>query len=340
LDSSSGSSGFIKSFYHSPSYFALHVPEVYWADSLAGWRPGTRRAKLWGAGKDIKQAQRTYNRVKSWLRNDRLFDSFIMSDHTMRKYHEQLTHFGPEIMVAYAGSAFQFARFLQDNNLAPEYPKTSIICSAEPLTPSMRDAIQGVFGCPVFDRYGSREVGVTACECEAHDGLHIVTLRSYVEVVRPGTTTRVWDEEGDVLITTLGEPDVPLIRYQIGDTAVASRDRCVCGRTSPMLKMIKGKTPDFVKTPDGRHIYGDCFAHMIYGMPHIRRFLVIQESLIHVALKLVAVRPLSELERRNVLADFKDVLGTGVTVDIEEVEKLPPLPSGKHRFILSEVLDE
>jgi phenylacetate-CoA ligase len=339
LDSSGGSSGFIKTFYHSPAYHAWHTPEVYWADSLAGWHPGVRRARLWGAGKDLKRARRMVNRFKFWVRDERMFDTFSMNDAIMRRYHDELGRFRPEIIVAYAASLVLFARFLKDNHLKPDYPRAGIISSAEPLTPAMREIIAEAFGRPVFDRYGSREVGIIACECEAHAGLHVAVLHNYVEVVRPGSVDHVWEEDGDVLVTTLSEPDAPLIRYQVGDAAVASPERCSCGRNSQMLQAVRGKIHDFIRTPDGRQVYGEYFTHVIYGMRHIRRFVVIQKTLTHVILKLAVVRPLEERERQTILAGFREVLTPEVTVDIQEVDQIPLLPSGKYRFTLSEVSD-
>lgn len=340
LDSSGGSSGFIKTFYHSPQFQEWHTPEVYWADSLAGWMPGARRARLWGAGKDLKSAQKLKNRMKFWLRNERLYDSFSMSDAIMQDYHQSLHRFSPDILVAYAGSIYDFARYLKKHEITPSYPRTSIISSAEPLTKQMRDAITEVFRCPVYDRYGSREVGIIACECDAHEGLHVCSLHNFVEVVRPNTLETIQEELGDLLVTTLSEPNAPLIRYQIGDGGIASAKQCDCGLHTPKLLEIRGKIHDFIRTPDGRKIYGEYFTHVIYGMPNIRRFMVIQKSLTLVILKLAVVKPLSEEDRRTILSGFEDALTRAVTVRIEEVDDIPPLPSGKYRFTLSEVTDE
>jgi len=226
LDSSGGSSGFTKTFYHSQAYRFSAAPAVYWADHLAGWYPGVSTARLWGAQRDLPGTMSLIKKVRCWLRNERLYNSFDMDDKIMWTYHEDMERFEADILIAYAGSAFQFARFLKRNNLEPNYPRVGIITSAELLTNAMRDEIQAVFRKPAFDRYGSREVGVIACECEAHSGLHMANLHNFIEVVRPGSVEPEWNQQGNVLVTTLGETDAPVLRYEIGDMAVVSRQRC------------------------------------------------------------------------------------------------------------------
>ena len=141
-------------------------------------------------------------------------------------------------------------------------------------------------------------------------------------------------------VVTLSEPNAPLIRYQIGDGGIASAKQCDCGLHTPKLLEIRGKIHGFIRTPDGRRVNGEYFTHVIYGMDNIRRFMVIQKSLTLVILKLAVVKPLSEEDRRTILSGFEDALTRAVTVQIEEVDDIPPLPSGKYRFTLSEVTDE
>lgn len=339
LNSSGGSSGFLKTFYQGQAYRASATPAAYWSDYLAGWRPGARVARLWGSGKDVTRARGLRSRLRLWLRNETLYNSFDMDEGTMLYYHKDLERFAPDFIVAYTGSAHQFAQFLKDNNIKPTYPRVSVITSAETLTETTREQIEEVFGVPVYDRYGSREVGLMSAECEAHCGLHCATLHNYIEVVAPGTLEKVLEREGDVLVTTLGNTDAPLIRYLIGDIAVASKEICSCGRNSLLLRRIIGASRDFIKTPDGRKIYGDYFTHLLYGMSSIRQFRLVQKRLDWIEIELVVTEALSENQRSCIVASCKEVLSPKVHVKIKEVDKIPPLASGKRAFTISEIED-
>ena len=80
----------------------------------------------------------------------------------------------------------------------------------------IRQTIESVFQAPVFNRYGSREVGDIACECEAHSGLHVALPTQFVEILRPDGTAAGPGEIGEIVVTSLTNFAMPLIRYRIG----------------------------------------------------------------------------------------------------------------------------
>jgi phenylacetate-CoA ligase len=77
--------------------------------------------------------------------------------------------------------------------------------------------------------YGHPECRGVGYECQAGDGHH-VTAESYIVEVLCGARPANPGEVGDVVITDLDGFSVPLIRYRIGDRAIAAADPCACGR--------------------------------------------------------------------------------------------------------------
>ena len=61
---------------------------------------------------------------------------------------------------------------MRDRGLGPIRPR-GVITTAMVLHSWQRRVIEEVFACPVTNRYGCEEVSLIACECEAHDGLHV-----------------------------------------------------------------------------------------------------------------------------------------------------------------------
>jgi len=103
----------------------------------------------------------------------------------------------------------------------------------------MREKVEEVFGCPVYNRYGSREVGDIAGECKYHQGLHVLPWGSYVEIVDEAGNLVEPGVEGRILVTCLTNYAMPLIRYDIGDRgALAGEFKCPCGRDGQMFARL------------------------------------------------------------------------------------------------------
>ena len=335
LDSSGGSSGLTKTFYHSRENVFHCGCAVAQADGVAGWAPAVRTAYLWGAPKDLKRHAGVAATVMGVLRNTRWYDSFDMGKEQMARYHSDLSAYRPDVIVAYAGSIFLMADFLRCRGESASYPAKGIVASAETLSDEMRATIEDVFPVRVFNRYGSREVGLIAFECEAHDGMHVSFTNNLVEVVRPNSLETIWDEQGDILVTTMNEFAFPLIRYQIGDCGVATQEPCKCGRNSVRLAKVLGRSSDFIKTEDGRQIHGEYFTHAFYGREKVRQFLLVQCSTGRIDVEVVLNEPFTANEEVEILHEFSEVLGEGTVVNIKPVDAIPDLPSGKRRFTVS-----
>ena len=58
------------------------------------------------------------------------------------------------------------------------------------------------FKCKVFEKYGTRESGIIACECPIHNGMHIFTEGVYLEFIKDGRQA-LPGEMGEIIVTDL-----------------------------------------------------------------------------------------------------------------------------------------
>jgi phenylacetate-CoA ligase len=91
------------------------------------------------------------------------------------------------------------------------------------------------------DEYAAPECRGIAYDCDAHDGHH-VSAESYIVEVLNDRQPATSGELGDVVITDLDSFSVPLIRYRIGDRAVAISETCICGRGLLRIGQIQKRT--------------------------------------------------------------------------------------------------
>lgn len=114
---------------------------------------------------------------------------------------------------------------------------------------ALRRRIEEAWGAPVFDSYGSHEVGQIAFECSHRTHKHICEDVAYVEVLDVESGERLgYGETGNVVITSLHRSVPPFIRYNIRDLlALYPRERCECGMTTHKLSMLRGRSDEMIK---------------------------------------------------------------------------------------------
>lgn len=306
---------------------------------MLGYEMGDSLIRLWGSERDLEGKTKTPKaRFFNWLTNTTQLNAFQMSLERMRGFIKTFNSLRPRLIVAYAQAIYELANFAESEGLEVR-PQRAVVTSAGTLFPFMREKIAKVFGCEVYNLYGSREVSDIACEVPGGTGLWVAPWGNYVEVVDdhgetvpPGTT-------GNLLITCLTNYAMPLIRYQIGDRG-AILPEAENGSHPPgqVLKTITGRNVDAFRTRDGTLVDGEYFTHLLYFRSWVWKFQVIQKTPERVVFKIMPTqaRPSPE-DLKEITQKTQLVLGPGCSVDFEFVNELPPHSSGKYRYTISEV---
>lgn len=320
---------------------AQAVKDLY--DLWTGYRAGMPKVILWGSERDLLLGKETWKvRFGRWLRNEYWLNAFRMGPSEMRKYVEIINTVRPVQILAYVEAIYELAKFIEREGLKVWSPR-AIMTSAGTLYGYMREVIERVFQAPVYNRYGSREVGDIACECEAHQGLHVCPLTHYVEILREDGTSAPPGEIGEVVVTSLINYAMPLIRYRIGDMAAWADHDCSCGRRWPLLKEVTGRMADTFISSTGRRVHGEYFTHLVYFRDWVKKFQFVQESPDRIRLLVIPAVPKGEIneiiarEKADIEAKIQVAMGPECKLEIEVVDDIPPSPSGKYRYTISKV---
>jgi phenylacetate-CoA ligase len=141
-----------------------------------------------------------------------------------------------------------------------------------------------------------------------------------------------------VVVTDLQNRAMPVIRYQIGDTAVLSDRRCSCGRGLPLLEAVTGRVADYVVTPDGKWISGisltENFAVMVPGIAQLQ---IVQEAVDRLVFRVVRGPEFGSTSAETIQRLVTERFGPGVSYTCEFIDRILPEPSGKYRFCISKV---
>jgi phenylacetate-CoA ligase len=106
------------------------------------------------------------------------------------------------------------------------------------LVPGIRDKLQKLWNAQCFDYIGLTEVGTWGFQCaEEPNGVHILESEFIAEIMDPETGIPVEKGEvGELVLTNLGRPCMPAIRYRSGDLVKVRKGICPCGRTFRVLQ--------------------------------------------------------------------------------------------------------
>lgn len=191
------------------------------------------------------------------------------------------------------------------------------------------------WGVGIADTYSAEEVGYIALQCPL-GAYHVQAENLLVEILGEDGRPCAPGEIGRVVLSTLHNFAMPLLRYDIGDYACAGQ-ACACGRGLPVLKQIFGRVRNMLRLPDGTRHWPSFPEDRWVGIAPIRQVQVVQKAPDHILLRVVAHRPFSDAESAQLIDTFADTLRFPHRIDIERVESIPRGRNAKFEDFLSEI---
>jgi phenylacetate-coenzyme A ligase PaaK-like adenylate-forming protein len=194
---------------------------------------------------------------------------------------ETLNAYQPEALVTYPS----FIRVLANEQLAQRLRISPRIVrsGAETLTQEVRNLARQAWGVTVINSYSCTEVGMMGQECEYASGLHLAEDLCVFEVVDEDHHPVPEGARGaKLLVTTLTNEILPLVRYELTDIVTMTTAPCRCGLPFARLSAIEGRKEDVIRLPrkGGGHV--DIHAIRLHspliGTEGIRQFQVARLS--------------------------------------------------------------
>lgn len=263
------------------------------------------------------------------LRNSISLDIYDISDKSIEKIVKILEKGDVKQIRTYSQFLFHFSRQMAIKGR--RFDVKAITLTAEPLLPEYREVFSQVFSGEVFDQYGFGEIGGVAYECDHHEGLHITEERVYIEV----------NEKNELIITDLDNFAMPFIRYWNADEAILSDEACSCGRKSPLIKNILGRTSDYLIGPNGKGLHWGYVFHLLWDTEiaakrNLLKFQVVQSEEDYLIFRTVS-DPFSEEEKETIRSYLNSKMGK-ITVEFRQELEIENSTSGKYRPIVSKII--
>ena len=327
IGSTGGSTGKPVSFYYDRHKHELMRAGMCRSYMWCGWKPGQKILNFWGARQDIQHGNNLSQKYQDYIAAEKTIAAYEYTESQLGDWANSIRSYQPVLLQGYASILAELSRYMIDNNIRMPNTIRGIYSTAEVLNGWQRELREQAFGCRVFNQYGSREIPNIACECR-HGNQHIFTDMVYLE-------SQTINGEDRLIITSLTNRLMPLIRYDIGDSGRLKEGDCACGSPFPLLEIGLCRSNDLIKSRSGKSIHPAYFNRLLYGQTDIRQYQYIQNELDKMTLNIVSPGKLKIETVNSLKASLRRDIDENMLLEINYVEEIKRSVSGKHRFVIS-----
>ncbi len=239
----------------------------------------------------------------------------------------------PDYLISFATNIQALAR--RSRELGLHLPRLREVRTyGEMLRPDARADVREIWGVEIVDSYSSEELGYIALQCPECESYHVQAENLIVEVLdesgepcRPGET-------GQIVVSTLHNFAMPLLRYANGDYAEVGAP-CRCGRGLPRLSRIVGRQRNMVVRPDGVRHWPSFPSEKWRDVAPIVQIQLVQDAIDHIEARLVLRRALAGDEGARLIAVLQDCLDYPFNITLSQVDDIPRSAGNKYEDFVS-----
>lgn len=236
----SGSTGkYMEIYWKEDDYKRSMLPLWYYRSRYYGIKPEDRLCFFYTIHQ-IGKSEDTYFYEKNSL-------GFLKSNLDMEylaEIYKRMQEYKPVWLMLQPSMAVLLCECMDRYNLGRLESVRYIEFSGEILTDSVRNMTKEHFQCQIANQYGANEFNSIAYECP-YGHMHIMESNVYVEEMGS-------NDKSELVVTTLTNTAMPLIRYRIGDRGrLKTGVKCQCGNESKVLELKSGRANDFIICENG-----------------------------------------------------------------------------------------
>ena len=282
------------------------------------WNKGTKRSVL----TCLKQ---------NWV----IHDSSNLSEVKIEKFLTDLEKDrSKKSVIIFASTLAAITKYIETKRRSTVAKVESFITLSESLDYTTKKLAKNQFGTTVISRYSNQELGIMAQqECDSDE--FVLNVGSYVfefldleedKPVEPGNP-------GRIVVTDLFNRAMPMIRYDTGDIGIRKPTK---KNELPRLLTVEGRLVDFIYSSQGELISPYIINNSMCEFQDISQYQFIQNGNINYRMLLNLRSGLTAFEREDdMLTMLKSFLGNDAIIEIEYVNEIPVLRSGKRKQVVN-----
>ncbi len=301
-----------------------------------GAEVGEPEVYIWGAPVELNKTD-WVKTVRDRLLNQLVLNAFAMSPERMDRYLDAIESFQPRSIYGYSSSVALLAAHARERGRRLRLPRLKVVCTTgEPLYDHQRGLMREVFGVPVANEFGSRDIGFTAHETP-HGQMLLMSESIILEVLDADGNPVAPGQMGEAVMTGLCSEAQPFIRYRTGDMVRMCPEADKDGRGLHVIADVMGRQTDFLVRSDGTIMHALAGIYVLRAVDGVGEFKLIQHDKLNLEVQVVANRRWQADMIQAIETGLKKRLGQDVHIQVRLLDTIPPEASGKHRYVVSHV---
>ncbi|MEC4116366.1 hypothetical protein VSP20_05220 [Myroides phaeus] len=327
----SGSYGTPLTYYLTHSKKKSQLAEVIYYGRKSGYDVGIRHGYF--------RSSPHKSKFKFWLQNEVFFASKILNNDFISNGIKELKESKVKSLIGFPSAIAYLAKeCIEKGYKSTDFYVEGVITSSENLTQQQRDVIKKAFNCKIHSRYSTEELGVIGQQYEKNGEFELNTCNYIFEVLKLEKDESVGiGEIGRIVITDLNSHAMPLIRYETGDMGVLGEFLDEKKGWVKSISQLSGRVMQILYSTNDEVLYPLYFDSIMDEYKIFGQYQIIQLTRYNYILKLVTNGNFDKnnFNQKDFLEKFYNWLGRDASLEIEFVEDIEKLPSGKRPYIIN-----
>lgn len=308
--------------------------EIIYYSEKVGYKLGENLSYIRSVVKEVRKSS-----LKQFIQNQTMIQCEKFADENMKKMIseiESLSKKGPITLLAY-GSTYTAIKDYAGKHGIQSFDGCKVkgmISGSDMLYDETRSAMKKLFNCcNVVSRYSNEENGVIGQDEGINNVFTINEADYYVEIFDDYGNKLPEGVMGRIVVTDLFNYAMPMIRYDTGDIGAIETVE-INGRRKRVISNFSGRATDVITDADGITVSPYMITNNMWAFTDISQFQLIQLNEAKYLIRLNTDK--SYPRQKEVVNILKKILGENSEIDLEFVDEIPVMSSGKRRYIINQ----
>lgn len=256
---------------------------------------------------------------------------YDLSEEKMKIAGEKILKFKPDYIITYSKVLTQLAKYNEDKkNDFHKLNLKAVIGAAEGFDHvTDQDIISDIFGCRVGQEYSSMETLLLA-HTHPNGGYKVFWGNNLIECVddkgNPANT-------GRVLVTTLYPRAFPLVRYELGDIIVNTKND---GHSVYEFERVRGRDNDFLELDNNTKIHPQAISNAVSYFDKVSAYQIRYTDDYKYTLYLKSNYKITSEEKAEIRNRLIKIDRRLSVIEIKQVDFLKQTIAGKTKWLIKE----